>query len=79
VRLWYDDRDIAFLREDMGDEANIRQTVASTIETLVRTGYAPDAAVAYANSGNPDALLGKHSGLMSVQLVPPGTGADPAA
>lgn len=79
VRLWYDDRDIAFLREDQGDEANIRQTVASTIETLVRTGYAPDAAVAYANTGNPDTLIGQHSGLMSVQLVPPGTGADPAA
>lgn len=78
VRLWYDDRDIAFLREDQGDEANIRQTQATTIETLIRAGYAPDAAVAYANTGNPDVLTGQHSGLMSVQLVPPGTGVDPA-
>lgn len=79
VRLWYDDRDIAFLREDQGDEATIRQTQAVTIETLIRAGYLPDAAVAYAGTGNPDVLAGQHSGLMSVQLIPPGTGVDPAA
>jgi len=78
VRLWYDDRDIAFLREDQGDEANIRQTQASTIETLIRAGYLPDAAVAFAGTGNGDVLVGQHSGLMSVQLIPPGTGVDPA-
>lgn len=78
ARLWYDDRDIAFLREDQGDEANIRQTAAATIRTLIEAGYKADAAVAYANTGNPDVLVGQHTGLTSVQLTPPGAG-EPAA
>jgi phage portal protein BeeE len=73
-RLWYDDRDIAFLREDSGDEAKIRQTDAITVRQLVEAGYEPDAAVAYVSSGQLSELTGKHSGLTSVQLTPPGAG-----
>lgn len=72
VRLWYDDRDIAFLREDQGDEATIRGTDAATVRTLVEAGFSPDAAVAYVQAGNLNELVGNHSGLTSVQLVPPG-------
>ena len=75
-RLWYDDRDIAFLREDQGDEAKIRQTDAITVRQLVEAGYEPDAAVAYVQTGNLAALTGQHSGLTSVQLTPPGAGDD---
>lgn len=69
-RLWYDDRDVAFLREDMGDEAEIRQKSAATVRTLVEGGWDPDAAVAYASSGNLTELAGQHTGRVSVQLLP---------
>ncbi len=39
ARLWYDDRDIAFLREDQGDEAEIRGKDATTIRALVEAGF----------------------------------------
>ncbi len=74
ARLWYDDRDIAFLREDMGDEAEIRGKDAATVRALVEAGYDPDAAVAFVQSGNLTELVGKHSGLTSVQLTPPENG-----
>jgi len=69
-RLWYDDRDIAFLREDQGDEADIRQKDAATVRTLVEAGFEPDAAVSFVQSGNLVALEGNHSGNVSVQLQP---------
>lgn len=75
-RLWYDDRDIAFLREDQGDEATIRSTSATTIRALIEAGYEPDAAVAYASTGNADLLLGRHTGRVSVQLLPADGSAD---
>ncbi len=74
VRLWYDDRDIAFLREDTGDEAKIRQTDAITIQTLVNAGFEPDAVIAAVDSGNFASLVGNHTGLSSVQLLPPDNG-----
>ncbi len=71
-RLWYDDRDIAFLREDRDMEAKIHQTDAITVRQLIEAGYQPNAAVAYVRTGNPAVLVDQHSGLMSVQLNPPG-------
>jgi hypothetical protein len=73
ARLWYDDRDIEFLREDEKDAADIRNLDARTLESLVRAGCSWDAAVDYINSGEVGRLRGKHSGLFSVQLQPPGT------
>ena len=70
VRLWYDDRDIAFLREDTGDEAKIRQTDAITLRQLIEAGYDPDAAATYVQTGNISVLFGEHSGNISVQLQP---------
>lgn len=75
-RLWYDDRDIAFLREDTGDEAEIRGKDATTIKMLVDAGFEPNAAVAYVQAGNLDELNDQHTGLTSVQLLPPGTVGD---
>jgi phage portal protein BeeE len=71
-RLWYDDRDIAFLREDRIDAATIASTQATMVRTLTDAGFEPDAAIAAATSGDLGALKGKHSGLFSVQLQPPG-------
>ncbi len=71
-RLWYDDRDIAFLREDQKDVAEIQAQKAMTIRQLVDAGYEPGSVVAAVEAE--DFRLLKHSGLYSVQLQPPGTG-----
>lgn len=69
-RLWYDDRDVAFLREDARDAADIVQVQAATITELVKEGFTPASSVAAVISQNMDLL--EHTGLVSVQLQPPG-------
>ena len=71
-RLWYDDRDVSFLQEDVLDAADIRQRDASTMRTLVDGGFDPDSVIAAVTTG--DMSLLTHSGTLSVQLQPPGTG-----
>lgn len=75
AELWYDDRDIKFLQEDMKDAASIRKENALTIEALIRSGVSPETAFAYIDSD--DVSLLDHTGLVSVQLQPPGTSAEP--
>lgn len=81
-RLWFDARDISFLQEDRKDAAEIQRQKASTIRQLIDAGYEPDAVVAAVEAENYALLTGKHTGLYSVQLQPPGTsndgGRDPA-
>lgn len=72
ARLWYDDRDIPFLREDVTDQAQILATDAQTIRQLVDAGYRPDAVVDAVKAGDLARLAGQHSGLYSVQLQEPG-------
>jgi phage portal protein BeeE len=72
AELWYDDRDIAFLREDQKDAAEIQQVKASTINSFITSGFTPESAVAAVD--NDDRSLLVHSGLVSVQLQPPGAG-----
>ncbi len=74
-RLWFDDRDVAFLREDAKDNAEIRQMEAGTIRQLVDAGYEPETVTAAVLAGDYSKL--KHSGLYSVQLQPPGTQSKP--
>lgn len=76
VQLFYDVRDIAFLRDDQKDVADIRAKEAQTIRTLVDSGYTAESVVS-AVTGEDWSLL-KHSGLFSVQLQPPGTVAAPS-
>jgi phage portal protein BeeE len=71
AELWYDDRDIPFLREDEKDAAEIKQTDAISIRTLVDAGFKPDTVIAAISSGDYSKL--QHTGLYSVQLQPPGT------
>lgn len=71
AQLWYDPRDVAALQQDESDEAEIRGKDAATIRQLVDAGFDPDTVV-QAVDGN-DLTLLEHSGLMSVQLLPPGT------
>ena len=70
-RLWYDDRDIAFLREDRLDSAEIEFRKAQTIRALTDAGYTAETVVPAVL--NEDLSMLQHSGLFSVQLQPPGT------
>ncbi|HUB99106.1 MAG TPA: phage portal protein [Solirubrobacterales bacterium] len=71
AELWFDDRDIAFLQEDLKDEAEIQHKEAITIRQYVDAGFTPESAVAAVESGDLSRLV--HTGLFSVQLQPPGT------
>lgn len=78
VRLWVDDRDVPFLREDAKDVADVRTTDAATITSLIREGFEPDAAIEFVRSGDLSSLVGRHTGLVSVQLQEPGTASPPS-
>lgn len=77
ARLWYDDRDVAFLQEDRKELAEMQQIQATTIKTLSDAGFEPETAIDSVIQD--DWRLLKHTGLFSVQLQPPGTTAEPAA
>ena len=74
ARLWYDDRDIPFLQTDRKVAAEIQGSKAQTIRTLVDGGYDPDAVIDAVVSEDFNRLKGNHSGLLPVQLQPPGSG-----
>ena len=74
ANLWFDTR-IPFMRADASDIASIQQMQSATISALVMQGFAPDSVVKAV--ANDDMTLLKHSGLMSVQLHPPGEGPPP--
>jgi phage portal protein BeeE len=69
-RLWYDDRDIPFLQEDLTDAVTINQIQAATITMYVREGYTSESAIAAVINQDPTMLV--HTGLVSVQLQTPG-------
>ena len=71
ARLWYDDRDIPFLKEDESDAANVMLTKATAMRLLTDAGYTPDSIVQAVE--NNDFTKLEHSGLYSVQLHPPGS------
>ncbi|GAA2159349.1 phage portal protein [Glycomyces lechevalierae] len=66
--LWYDDRDIAFLRKDEAEQAKIHAAEAQTIRTLIDAGMTATSVVDAVNAQ--DWSLLEHSGLYSVQLQP---------
>jgi phage portal protein BeeE len=74
AQLWYDDRDISFLREDLRDAAEIQGREADTVRTLIEAGYEPDTAVKAVTTGDFTVLV--HTGYVSVQLQQ--RGANPA-
>lgn len=79
TRLWYDDRDIAFLRTDRLEAAKIQTERVSNLNKLITAGFTPDSSVNAVNAD--DLTMLEHTGLTSVQLIPPGTtpGAAPGA
>lgn len=76
TRLWFDDRDVSFLQEDVKDAAEIKSREALTIESLIRSGFTPDTVVQAVITGDYSVLT--HTGLYSVQLQAPGAGTPPA-
>ena len=71
TQLWHDPRDVPFLREDAEQAAKILAQQAQTARTLTDGGWRPDAAIDAVVAGDLTILRGEHSGLSSVQLVPP--------
>ena len=71
TRLWYDDRDVSFLQEDVLDSAEIKQKDAMTMRTLVDGGFDPQSVIDAVTAG--DLTLLRHTGTVSVQLQPPGS------
>ena len=74
AELWYDDTDIGMLREDLKDSAEISGKQMSAIRQSIEAGFDPDAAVQAVMANDLSKLLGSHSGLTSVQLLPPDQG-----
>ncbi len=71
AQLWYDVRNVPLLREDAADAAKIEQTKQQTIVSYIAAGFTPESAVAAVSAQ--DILVLEHTGLVSVQLQPPGT------
>lgn len=69
-RLWYDTRDVAFLREDAHNLAEVQQTQAATISSYISAGFTPKSSQEAVR--NDDISLLVHTGLVSVQLWTPG-------
>jgi phage portal protein BeeE len=83
AELWYDDRDIAFLREDQKDQSEIQFRQLSSIAQAVREGFTHDSAIK-AITGDDLTLLqpqldAKGEPLRSVQLQPPDITTNPGS
>lgn len=70
ARLWYDVSGVSALQEDAKDDAIVAQGKASTMSTLIQAGYSPDSVTDAVVTGDLSRL--QHTGLVSVQLLPPG-------
>jgi len=75
VNLWYSTRDMPFMREDAKDAAEVQSKQATTITGLVKEGFTWESAVAAVTNNDWNLLV--HTGLVSVQLQPPGAAPTP--
>lgn len=69
--LFYDDRYIPALKDDIKDAAEVQALNAQAIRQYIDAGFDPDAVIDAVNAGDLPRLKGKHSGFYSVQLQPP--------
>lgn len=72
ARLWYDERHIHFLKEDIKDAAEVQSLQAQSIRTLGDGGWEQDSVVDAIVSGDMRRL--RPTGMLSVQLQAPGSG-----
>lgn len=77
AQLWYDVSDVAFLREDIKDLAEVQSITMATINAGIAAGWTPETSKAAVLAENFNLLV--HSGLVSVQLQPPGSGKEDEA
>ena len=75
--LSFDPSRVLFLQEDQKDAADITQTNAVAMRQLVEAGFEPTSVVAAVTTGDMSKL--SHTGNVSVQLQPPGSGATAGA
>lgn len=71
AELWYDATDIPYLQEDAKDAAEVQFKQSEALKRLVEAGYTPESAMVAVDSNDLSRL--EHSGLVSVQLHPPGS------
>lgn len=71
THLWFDTRDVAFLREDSRDRADIIRVQLNSIDSGIKSGWEPDAVVQAVMNEDISLLIGHHTGLVSVQMQPP--------
>jgi len=76
AELWYDDRDIPALREDVKKAGERLVNMSQTMNTLITAGYDPDSVTLAVVSGDFSRLT--HTGMTSVQLQKPGQPSQPA-
>lgn len=74
--LWFDTSAVPFMREDASDLAEIQAREAQTIAALTKEGFEPGSVIDAVRNRDWRRLV--HTGLLSVQLQPPGAG-EPAA
>jgi hypothetical protein len=65
-RLWYDDRDIPALKDDIDKRADVQTKQASAAKSLIDAGYEPDSVTDAITSDDMSRLT--HSGLPTVQV-----------
>jgi phage portal protein BeeE len=70
AELWTTTEDMPILREDAKDAADIENVKASTVVALINGGFTPQSSIDAVKAQ--DISLLKHTGLISVQLQPPG-------
>lgn len=66
TRLWYDARDVPFLREDRDAAAKIQQAQAATMRQLIDGAFEPDSVVAAVDAEDWGLLV--HTGIPTVQV-----------
>lgn len=74
AHLAHDTRHVPFLREDSKDEAEIFALRANAMRTLTDGGFDPATVTAAVDAM--DVTLLKHTGLLPVQVQPPGSGVE---
>ena len=78
AQLWYDTTDIAALQPGEQDIATTMQLQMAGVNVGIMAGFDPDALIQAAISGDLSLLLGKHSGLASVQMQSISGASEPA-
>jgi len=77
AQLWYDTTDVSALAQGEKDMALSFKELGAAANQLVMAGFEPDSIIAALSAG--DVSLLKHSGLTSVQMMPPGETPPPPA